>query len=502
MKTGKWAWLLLAAAPLLAGCGDFWQAPGGSSTSFSLSNSGAISVSPGSSNNSTITVTPSNSFTGTVALTCAVTTKISNATSPATCSLSPTSVTISSTTAETSTLTAATTSTTSTGNYTVTVTGTSGSVSETTSVCVTVGTSSGSCSSTGGNSSGHFYILNAGTTPQIVGESIASGQLTTLSGSPWTVQGTPYAMAMAPSGNFLVVSTTSGVFTYPISSGTLGTPTVVSQDQALALQVDATDSWLVEAIPGTGGVTIAAIPINSSNGTDNGTEVTASFAVANAAVQTGKMVISQDNANIFVALGAGGTIVVPFSESAPLPSGVTATIIPVANSNGGSALSVAVAPGTSPGLFYIGETLANSGGTSGALRAFEYSSLGSSTLTQATGSPIASGGLAPNFILPVTSPGFVYIANGQGTSTAGNITGISVTASGSTYSLATGNTVAAGIQPLSLALDSTGTYVMEVGSLGSPYFDAYTFDSTTTGKLDSQITSSTSASSVAIVAAP
>jgi hypothetical protein len=58
------------------------------------------------------------------------------------------------------------------------------------------------------------------------------------------------------------------------------------------------------------------------------------------------------------------------------------------------------------------------------------------------------------------------------------------------------------VQPLGLAEDSTGTFVLAVGSLGSPYFDAYTFDTTTAGQLDSQIVSTTAASSIAIVATP
>jgi hypothetical protein len=53
-----------------------------------------------------------------------------------------------------------------------------------------------------------------------------------------------------------------------------------------------------------------------------------------------------------------------------------------------------------------------------------------------------------------------------------------------------------------MALDSTGSYVFEVGSSGSPYFDAYSFDATTTGLLDSQVTSTSVATSIAIVAAP
>lgn len=354
-------------------------------------------------------------------------------------------------------------------------------------------------------SSGDFYILNGGTTPEVVGESVVTGTLTAISGSPWALQATPYAMAIDPAGNFLMVSTTSGVFAYPITNGALGTAVVVSSDQAYAVQVDATSSWLIEAIPGTNGVTIGAVPINISTGASNGTEQTASFSVANASVQD-KMVISGDNDHIFVSLGAGGTIVVPFNSSVTSgsnPLGSKATTIAVANANG-SALSVGVDPGTTPRLFYVGETLAGSSGTTGGLRVFNYSTL-TSTLTQATGSPLSSGGLAPNSILPAASGDYVYVANGQGTASAGNVTGFTITSHGTTtitYTVALDTTTAAGVQPVSLAEDSTSTFVFEVGSLGSPYFDAYTFDATTLGQLDSQLASSTAASSVAVVAAP
>jgi hypothetical protein len=365
-----------------------------------------------------------------------------------------------------------------------------------------VGSSTSSCSNSAGTS-GDFYILNAGTTPQIAGDSIVSGVLTAISGSPWAVVGAPYSMAIAPNGNFLCVSTTSGVFAYPISNGTLGTAVQVTQDQAYAIQVDWSDSWLVEAIPATGGVTLSAVPISSTTGASTGSEVTASFAVTDAALQPNRMVISRDNANVFLALGTGGTIVVPFNPSAPLPAGIQAKTIPVANT-GGSALSVAVDPSSTLRLFYIGETLADPAGNSGGLRAFTYASLSTSpvSLVPATGSPIATGGLAPNFILPVSTPSFVYVANGTGAGTAGNVAGFEVTASGSTYTISTGSSVAAGVQPLGLAEDSTNDFVMAVDSLGSPYFDAYTFDATTTGQLDSTVTSTTAASFTAIVAVP
>jgi hypothetical protein len=208
------------------------------------------------------------------------------------------------------------------------------------------------------------------------------------------------------------------------------------------------------------------------------------------------MVISPDNNYIFLALGQGGTIVLPFNASAasgasPFGTSPSPILIPVAN--GGSALSVAVDP--SSRLFYIGETLGDTAGTSGGLRAFNYSSLPS--LSEISSSKIASGGLAPTIILPVTTPDYVYVANG-----VGNITGFAVSGSRSSYTLTTGSTVSAGAQPAGMAEDSTGSYIFEVGSTGSPYFDAYTFDSTTTGQLDSQVTSTSAATSIAIVAAP
>jgi hypothetical protein len=90
------------------------------------------------------------------------------------------------------------------------------------------------------------------------------------------------------------------------------------------------------------------------------------------------------------------------------------------------------------------------------------------------------------------------VANGAGTASAGNVSGFTVTAS----TVTAGSTATVGIQPLGLAEDSTGAFVFSVGSLGSPYFDAFTFDTSTAGKLDSQITSTTAVSSVAVVAAP
>lgn len=504
MKIGSWAGILLVATPFMAGCGDFWQAPGSSgSNSFTLTNSGNITVSPGatSSNTSTITVTSGSSFSGTVSLTCAVTTSLSNPTSAPTCSLSPTSVTVSASSNQTSTLTATTTGNTTSGIYQIAVTGTSGSITESTTVCVDVtGSSTSTCTSTA-STSGEFYILNGGTSGTISGYTISSGALKKVGSSVSLTGVEPVAMAIAPNGKFLLVSSTAAssgvVYAYPITNGTLGTGVQVTGDSASSVQIDSTDSWLIEAIPfasGTGGVTLSAVPINSNAGTfTNAAIKSATITIAGASLSNGQMFISGDNKHIFVALGTGGTVIVPFDSTNPFPAGTTAITIPPAH--GGSALSVAVDPGTTPRLYYIGETLGDSAGTVGGLRAITYASLGT-TPSDASGSPVASGGLAPTFILPAASGNDVYVAD-----KAGSIAGFSITAAaGSTYTVATAGTVAAGAQPLGMAEDSTGSYVFEVGSSGSPYFDAYSFDSNTPGQLDSQVTSTAAATSIAIVA--
>ena len=499
MNIGKWARLMLAAAPLLAGCKGFWDAP--SSNSFTLSNSGNLSLSPGAirGNTATITVTPANSFTGTVALTCAVTTAPSGATSPTTCSLSPTSVTISSTAAQTSTLTADTTISTTAGSYDITVTGTSGSASETTSLCAEVTSSSGTCTSTSGTSSGVFYVLNQGTR-QIVGYTITAGTLTQV-GNPSTLSSAPYSIAIAPNGGFLYVGTATGIFLYNIGTG--GTLTlangsnVISQDVATTMQVDSTGSWLLEAGPNL--AELLAIHINTSTGVPTSTIEQNTLLPAATVFQ---LAISPDNTHVFVADGSRGTQDVVFAAGNTTPFGTSVTI-PLINA-AGAAVSVAVDP--SNRMFYVGETAAISGSNSGGLRAFNYN-----TLVEVTGSPYATSGIAPYEIAPTrygsVAGNFVYIANRtvSGSST-GNIAGYSVTSSGTAFSLTPlSSTVLAGIAPLGLTQESTGNYMLVVSSGGSPDLTAFTFDSTTSGMLNSALTSATGTDPVqanAIAAAP
>jgi 6-phosphogluconolactonase len=515
MKSGAWRRLIFAAAPIMmafaSGCSHFWNPPAASSSSFTLSNSGNISVSPGSTsgNTSTITVSPASSFTGTVSLTCSVTSAPTGAISPATCSVSPASVSISSAAAQSATLTATTTPSTTIGTYDFKITGTSGSASQTTTLCAAVTTSSATCTPSPGNGnggsggSGNFYVLNQGTR-QVVGYSIASGVLTNISGSPYTLSADPFSIAIAPNGNFLYVGTAAGIFLYTIQAGgqlTLANNlNAISQDIATTMQVDPSGQWLLEAGPNL--KELLALPINTNTGVPLSTIEQFTLLPA-ATVQ--QLTVSPDNAHVFVALGSSGTQDVTFAPGQGSPFGSSFNI-PTINS-AGSALSVAVDPANPTSrLLYIGETVALSGSNTGGLRVFDYN-----TLTELPGSPFRTGGLSPVEILPLTygpnTGKYVYVANRtvSGSST-GLIQGFSVASSGTTFSLtAMANPASAGIAPVGMVQESQGNYLLVVNSGGFPDLQAFTFDSTTPGKLDSALTSNTGVDPVqasGIAAAP
>lgn len=367
--------------------------------------------------------------------------------------------------------------------------------------------------STGGSgsgaSSGVFYVANEAT-DQVAAFSIVSGKLSDVSGSPYALSVQPRSLAVAPSGGFLYVGTlAAGTFLYSVGSGgalTIGNGgQAVTFDLASAMKVDPSGSWLLDAFTTlSGGVQVDAIPITSTGTLDSTrTEQTPAFNLTGASVNG--LAISPDGNYVFVVAGTAGTLVVPFNHGATSPLGASnaVTIHPI--NAGGSAMSAAVDPTNR--LFYIGETLGNSSANAGGLRVFNYSSLGGGTLTQAGGSPIASGGLAPSAILPEASGSYVFVANGQGTSSTGNIQGFAITNTGTAtapaYAVASmGSSVPTGTQPAGLAEDNSGTYVLSINSGGGPDLNAFTMSN---GTLTSALTSNTGTDPVqasAIVALP
>jgi hypothetical protein len=359
-----------------------------------------------------------------------------------------------------------------------------------------------SCSNTAG-SSGVFYILSnvTATTFQVVSYSIASGQLTALS-SPPALTGQANSMAIDPTGSFLYVGTNGGILLYKTgSSGTLTQDTSgsISDPYAYALQVDSTGHWLLDASNTPGQPTLYAWPISTTNGEStlgSGVNVPARLLVSGGSVGFGGLAISPDKNLVAVAVGSA-TQTISFSAG----SGGNGSVSPITGTiytTTAKGTAVSVAFDTQTRFLYIGETGVPGLSTSGGLRMISITS--DVPGNEASGSPYASGGTGPHSIL-ANSNGYVYVANWQGTS-AGNVTAFLLNASTSSLTPQS-NTASTGVEPYGMAVDSTGDYVLVVNNQGSPPMSAFTFDATTTGKLDTtSLTGSLNAGPWAIVAAP
>jgi 6-phosphogluconolactonase len=373
-------------------------------------------------------------------------------------------------------------------------------------------------SSTGSGSTasgGSFYVLNIAT-EQVAGYTIDSGTPTPVPGSPVSLGVAPLSMAIAPKADFLYVGTQNGIYLFSIAStgqltaGNNAQP--ISGDKAISMVVSPDGGWLIDVQASAPSVN--AIAINATTGTlasANEQEAIATLPAVTGA--TPQVAVSPDGSYVFAAMGTEGTAVIPFTTANADPFGGVGRIPPAGS--GGQALSVAVDPlqsgQTTPRLFYVGETVATSGDNSGGLRVFNFSTLASG-LKELSGSPLGISGLAPYSILPISTGNYVYVvsrtvSNSSGVvSNTGVIAGFTVAGSSGVYSVtALGSTFAVGTNPVGLAEDSTGTYVLAVDSGGDPDLKGYTFDSTNAGYLDAAISANTGTDPVgagAIVAVP
>jgi 6-phosphogluconolactonase (cycloisomerase 2 family) len=352
---------------------------------------------------------------------------------------------------------------------------------------------------TTGTASGVFYVLNQKTS-QIAGYSFAASTTTptVVSGSPYALGSGPLCMAISENGGFLYVSTGGGIFVYSIGTGgalsLLNGSAAISTDTPTAMAMDPNGYWLVESISGS--ATLSAIPLDPTTGlVETGSKEVTIALPSTAVTQIAVSPSGSTNPYVFVGMGTGGTAVIPFTYTATAPFGTVSTIKVVASL--GAANAVAVDP--SNRLLYVGETVAATGTQTGGLRAFTIGA--SSAMTELTGTsyPYSTGGTGPSAILATTN--YVYVANkAVSGSTTGNITGFAITTTGTVYSLTTVKTIGAGTGTIGLAEDSTGTYVLAVNVSGSPDLNAYTFDATTAGQLDSYATAATGTDPVQAIA--
>jgi 6-phosphogluconolactonase (cycloisomerase 2 family) len=332
---------------------------------------------------------------------------------------------------------------------------------------------SSSSSSTG--SGDYVYIANQ-TTGTLAAFSVGSSAVTAISGSPYSLGFTPYAVAVNPANTIVFVSgINSGVgFIDAFSIGSSGGLTLLAQNNVgladpISMDVSPDGQWLI-GLDGNG-LTVDQYQINTSNGQltlANGQ----TYVISNATVVPRGLKISPNGNFVFAAIGTAGDLVFPFNTSTGVLSSPGRLTLPANVSDNALAVSA------SGGYVYIARS-----GTNGGLAVYTVSSTG--VLNEVSGSPFAAGS-QPFSVVTSTNGSYVYVANQADSTISGyslSSTGTATAVSGSPFSNSSG--------PSALAVDNSGKYLLAISHAGSPDLTLYSFDSTTAGKLNQISSTST-----------
>jgi 6-phosphogluconolactonase len=339
----------------------------------------------------------------------------------------------------------------------------------------------------GGSGSGsgdYVYVANA-TNDTVAGFTVSGGTLTALTGSPFALGYAPTAIAVNPSNSILFIASNSGIYTYSIaangalnllSSGvTSAVPNVTSMD------VSPDGQWLfaLDGLTIANVMTVYEFAINSSTGalaaeTAGGATFSVNYTItapASPITAPEPFVIKAANVtsgvDVFVALGTGGDLVIPFNTTSgvQLASQGQQFQLPGGLSSFTSDNALAV----SNSVLYVGR--ANST-TAGAIAAYSVgSNNGTPTLSVVGQAPT---GIQPSAVVVNKAGTDVYVAN-RTDATTGTISGFK-TASGALTALGTYSS-GLGSFPVGLAVDNTGNYLLDVANGGTPELTEYSFDS-------------------------
>jgi 6-phosphogluconolactonase len=353
--------------------------------------------------------------------------------------------------------------------------------------------SSNSSSSTSGDI---VYVAN-GTADTVSGFVVGTGTLTAV--SPVSPGFSPTALAVNPANSILFVAGNSQIAAY--STGTGGVLGSLSSGvtggllDVVAMDISPDGQWLF-AVDGTLSsnniVTVYEFQINSSTGVLT-QEATGTFTLPGtmptppptpSAIKVSP-VASNGQQYVFVALGTGGDLAILLTTSnGALSSPTQMTLASLPQYTSDNALAV----NADSSILYIARS--NTSSSPGAIVAYSIEPNG--VLNPV---PVAQGatGVMPSAVVLNAAGKGVYVAN----RTDGNISEFSTTTSGGLTLL---GTIGSGSLPIGLAVDNSGDYLLAAANGGSSDLTMYSYDSTTTGKLDSSAATATGTGPVAIAA--
>ena len=321
-----------------------------------------------------------------------------------------------------------------------------------------------------GSTPGSDYVFVANQTAKtLAAYSVASGALSPISGSPYSLSFAPTASAVNPANTMLFVAGvnagTGHIASYSISSTgalTLLNTNNIGLAAPISMDVSPDGKWLI-GLDGNG-ITLDEYQINATTGAltlGNGQ----SYLIPKSVVVPRAIKISPGGNFIFAAIGTAGDLIFPFDTGTGAISNPAQLSLPPNVSDN----ALAVSP--SGNTLYIARS-----GSNGGLAAYSISSTG--VLQSLTTNPYPAGS-QPLAVVVTGDGNNVYVANqGDGTISGYTIASNSTATptSGSPYSNASG--------PSGLAIDSSGKYLLSISNAGSPDLTLFAFDTAIPGKLN------------------
>lgn len=364
--------------------------------------------------------------------------------------------------------------------------------------------------STGGSGStgtgDYVYVANA-TTQNVAGFQVGTGTLTAITGSPFSLGYVPSAAVVNPANSILFVASSGTISSYSISSSgvlaSLSNPAITGLSNVVSMAVSPDGQWLfaldgtaVNTATGQYGIQVYEFQINSSTGalaatTSGGATYSGTYTIQGPTapptpVLSQIAVASVTNGEyVFVAMGTGGTLVIPFNTSTGVQSAPTQYGIP-----GGSSIYLAndaLAVNSTTGVLYV--VSSNTSSLNGTIAAYTIGS--NAALTS-----LASGTTAfqPTSVALNHAGTDIYVGN----LASNSISGFSTTASGSTLTALTNSPYSLSAAAVGLAADRSGDYLLAIANTGNPNLTMFSYDATTTGQLDEAASTATGTNPVAI----
>jgi 6-phosphogluconolactonase len=311
-------------------------------------------------------------------------------------------------------------------------------------------------SGTGSNSGDYLYANNVPNNPEAVSVyDVSSGTLTAVSGSPFSLNAAPIALAVSPNNNFLYSATANGIYIYSLASTGIpsnannGSPVddgypiiamAMSPDGNYLFTIEEQITYVIEEYSvntSTGFVsplTSVALPAGATCALAGGSSTPATASCGLAVSPSGQFVIA--------AAGTSGDIIYPYSSSTGITNASNPQGISAPSTTDGE-LSVAV---DSSNYAYIAET--------SSMSSYAISSSGVPNSSGSLTSYKFTGNETPRSA--VVSNGFVYTAD-QGTNT------ISAFTSTAGVLTALGSEIAGPTAVSAIGVDNSGKYLAAEG---------------------------------------